>query len=662
MHKLRLFGLIFITISSLAQAQIEYSLRTRIWSNKGEDDGTIVPIGNGNLLVYEHGPNLDHVFGPPYSAPSYLQMNIEENPDLIRVESKREKNAAIWHHQVFREGKLIGQLHDYMLAEKDVFFRDIDISENLNFIVSVSSGINAYPMNNYFNYLTGIPVFSVLLSIPMGSTFFVRNPTTEELCMFITTTGNAVISDPVKGKFRINLKPGRSRMILSSAKSYPKSVQTTEYVLKNTETDWLEQSRRYWHVFSSRRHNFAFRIPENYPLKDTLLDVIDCVSVSIKCQQSISGGVMAGHKYNMAYVRDQSGVVRGLLALGYEAEAREILDFWIDKFRLYGNILTADGMDNNAARLPLTNDEVEGPAHLIQNCFTYYQYTQDEVFMKTAWPMMQWAFEIQLSHLAEGMTEFSGDETYMAGGTLSCSVYHGSAESTLLFLTGGEKLLNWVSRFGLWSDNKVEKYRNVLNEVKSKYKINFFENGIFYANNPLREKVAELPRFRIGFCALHDENQTTPLITWTERDDKGRYVCPDCRNKITRPDIDESGKRFVLNSVSLVPGYIESDLFSKSEIQEIINPGLKLFASKGCVPSNLDGIRSLGYDYGLLLYNLVKLNSPLKEAALNKMLGVLNSAGAWDEYYDNDKPYNCRTRPWESAVNITALVEYINSL
>jgi len=655
--------LLFFTVSLFAQNNVEYSLKTRVWSNKGEDEGTIFPIGNGNMLVYEQGPNINRLFGPPYSAPSYLQMFVNEKERTLRVESKREKNTAIWHHNVYNGSKLIGQMTDYILPDKDVFFRDVDMKEELGFKVTVPSGINVYPMKNYFSYINNEPVASILLSIPMGSTFFVRNPSPEELSMFIVATGNIDISDPLKVEFNIKFKTGKGRLILSSGKAYPETVENMEQVLKNPETFWIGQTRKYWYDFSSRRFDFTSKIPATHPLRDRILDAIDGVSTAIKCQQSTSGGVMAGHQYNMAYVRDQSGVLRGLLALGYFKDARAIIDFWIRKYSLFGNVLTADGMDNDAARLPLTNDEVEGPAHLIQNCFIYYKYTKDEEFLKKAFPMMQWAFEVQLSHIAGGMTEFSGDETYMAGGTLNCSVYQGSAESTLLFINGGEKLLNWVSGQGLWPAGKVEKYRQIIADAKAKYKDNFIVDGKLYANNPLREKMANLPRFRFGFCSMHSENQNTPLITWTERDDKGRYICPDCRKKAPgNRGLENSEKRYVLNSVSLVPAYIESDMFTTAEIEEIIKPGVELFKTKGSVPSNLEGIRSLGYDYGLLLYNLVKLNSPLKEDALKKMLDVLNTVGAWDEYYDNDKPYNCRTRPWESAVNVDALVEYIKSL
>jgi hypothetical protein len=661
MHKFILICLIFNAYSLFGQDKYQFSLRTRIWSNKGIDEGSIHPIGNGEMLIYGQGPNFHRVFGAPYSAPNYMQLTLEENDRTLRVESKREKNTAIWHHNFYNEGRLIAQMADYVLPDRNIFFRDIDATENLKFKVTVPPEVNAFSTPNYFKYVKNENVGSYILRSPSGSTFFVQNPIPQELCMIIGGSGAIDFSEMTGRDFFISIKPGKSRLILCNSKIYPENVASMELALKNPDTDFMAQSRKYWHDFSARRKDFASKIPSSNALKDSILDAIDGVSILIKAQQSSSGGVMAGHIYNMAYVRDMSGVLRGLLALGYIPEAKAILDFWIHKYTLFGKVLCADGMDNDAARLLLTNDEVEVPAYIVQDCFLYFEATKDNEFLKKAFPMMQWAFEVQLPHLVEGMTEFSGDETYIAGGTYPGQLlYHGSAESTLLFITGGEKLCDWAAKEGLWKGEKLESYCQKVALAKSKYKSNFMEGGIFYANNPNREKVAGTPRFRFGFCAIHDRDQKTPLITWTERDEYGRYICPDCRNKFVpeRDSIDHN-KRYILNSVSLVPGLLGSDLFSPAEVAQIIKPGVEIFRAKGSVPSNIEGIRSLGYDYGLLLYNLVKLNDPLKEKLVRKTLRLLDPTGAWVEYYDNDKPYNCRTRPWESAMNIEAIIEYL---
>ncbi|HPZ52705.1 MAG TPA: hypothetical protein PLI11_07285, partial [Clostridia bacterium] len=88
----------------------------------------------------------------------------------------------------------------------------------------------------------------------------------------------------------------------------------------------------------------------------------------------------------------------------------------------------------------------------------------------------------------------------------------------------------------------------------------------------------------------------------------------------------------------------------------------RLFEEKGYIPSHAEGTRSLGYDFGLLLYNLAYLDDPLKEEVLKVMLDIVDGTGAWVEYYDNKVPFNCRCRPWESGINIEALIYYLEKL
>lgn len=39
-------------------------------------------------------------------------------------------------------------------------------------------------------------------------------------------------------------------------------------------------------------------------------------------------------------------------------------------------------------------------------------------------------------------------------------------------------------------------------------------------------------------------------------------------------------------------------------------------------------------------------------------LGLLDSTGAWVEYYRDGKPQGTRCRPWESAINLLACLRH----
>ena len=91
-NKLHIFISFLLFTTSLLAQEATYGLRMRLWSNRDKDDGSIIPIGNGVLLVYEQGPDIINVFGPPYSAPSSLQLKMidEKRPLEGKIEARKK--------------------------------------------------------------------------------------------------------------------------------------------------------------------------------------------------------------------------------------------------------------------------------------------------------------------------------------------------------------------------------------------------------------------------------------------------------------------------------------------------------------------------------------------------------------------------------------------
>jgi hypothetical protein len=80
------------------------------------------------------------------------------------------------------------------------------------------------------------------------------------------------------------------------------------------------------------------------------------------------------------------------------------------------------------------------------------------------------------------------------------------------------------------------------------------------------------------------------------------------------------------------------------------------------LPSSPDSNKTVGYDYGLLLYALKDDMGRIKNMSayntlLETALALRDTTGAWVEYYENGKPRSTKCRPWESAVNIAGILK-----
>lgn len=621
----------------------------RTWSNRQEDSGSIHCFGNGNFLIYAQGPNLTQVEGPPYSMPSFCSLEIDCGQEQEVVsESQRESGANIWNHRI--SGGYTAQFADYMLPDQNVFFRDFSASCPLKLVIREGAGA---VKKVYRNFAFGdVKTDCVTVRLPMGTNFFTNIVVEEETWLILVVQGGTVTE---QGELVLE----ESGRVILSAGLLPDAVGQMEEALHIKSDEAKEQVRRYWQTFLSGITDLGAKLPARQvpeDLRKKVSQACESVAMVIKCQQSVSGGEQAGHPYPLAYVRDMAGTMRGMLSQGMKEEARRILLFWYDRFCLFGNVHNAEGMGNRGGRLYFPNDEVEVPAYLIVSAFWYADRTGDEEILEEIYPMLEWAFKIQLPQLGGGMTSFSGDETYIAGGTLPrVLTYDGSAESTLLFIQGGVRFLEWCRANKKLSPEDQSAYEEIVQDAKNRYKENFCVDGLIYANNPARLNYIKKPPFARGYCEVHEALKRQLVMGWLMYDENSDYYCcPECYGKEHPNPIDRK-KRHQLSSASLLPAFYESALFDNEELLRIASPYIELFEKNGFVPSNAEGNRSLGYDYGLFLYSMSVLKHSLRIPALAAMMDVLDETGAWVEYYDNKKPFNCRCRPWESAINMDAV-------
>ena len=652
--------LLFFVITSLNASD-------RIWKNYSEDDGTIHSLGNGKMCVYEQGPNITTVFSSPFSAPSLYSFSLDM---MQHVESRstRTIGTAIWSHNILVEGKEVCHITDLVDAEIPCLIRkfnsDIPIQFKMKFerdvsIIDNKDILKSKGMDGGF-----------MLSAHSGTAIYQSYVWPQPMYNQIAWKGDIQViqKDPDSKEVEIIIGSGDCLFFFIGGPSYPEVVKNTETISNLSWEKSFQRTEAYWNEFTNRRIDFESEFAKNLPQREKLLRTIDEVSVMIKTQQSIEGAVVAGYPYPLGYVRDQFGVSRALLALGYNEEARAILNFYWNVWKKHGKVQNAQGIGIDGIFHIHENDEVESPGYLIIQAFDLFEKTSDTEFIQQIFPMLEWCWEVQKKHLVKGMLPFNGDETYVAGGILPRSALNdGSAESTLLFIDGGIKLLTWIEENELWPKKVLNENYSILNSTKDLFRTNFFQKDRMITNNPIRTDFIDLPRFRHGVCERFMENEnclmhTLPGICWTEKNENNRYLCAECITLDSYPAAEPHV--YDLISVSMTPIYFHSQLFKTKEFISVVKEVFKDYQKSGSLShvediaeKNLE-IRTVGYDYGLLLYAMSATNHNKSYELYNKTLSIVDPIGSWSEYYINHKPQGTRCRPWESAMNLEALIHY----
>jgi len=607
---------------------------------------SIACIGNGRLAVYEDKANIIQVFGPPYSAPSVLEMQLDKT---IEVTSQREKGTAIWTHRLYHNGKNIAELIDFVTDSLPCFIRVIRCSEPISFHIHRTPSGQVLANNN--TYAADSVNSSLLLKTPAGTFVYGSYPMTQESYHQLLVKGKGTLNET-----SLDCTPGETVFAICGGPSYPECIANSKAVVQQWAVSLLEDSRKYWRNFTGGRIDFSRKIPSNFPLREKLLQEIDDVAIIIKAQQSIEGGVLAGHNYHLGYIRDQYGVSRCLLKLGYYKEAKDILDFYFGIWQRKGELHNAQGIGMDAFHIH-ENDGVEITGYLIIQAFDYYSKTKDAVFLGKIMPMLEWAWRCQTKNLIKDMLPFNGDETYVAGGILPrTTLMDGSAEATLLFITGGRLLLDWISQHHLWSNEAIAASTKILQQTQDHYTQNFLENGKLLTNNPQRMVGEVYPAFRHGVCeALGGPG--CEFFGWTQRTSNNRYLCPNCFATKDLPAVRP--EKFYIPSVSLVPFYIGAKNLSKQQIAVFVKDLADVYQTTGNFPSSpVIKERIVGYDYGLFLYSLTRIDHPLKMEIYRLMMQASDDTGAWVEYYEKNQPMGTRCRPWESGINLEAAIDF----
>ena len=149
------------------------------------------------------------------------------------------------------------------------------------------------------------------------------------------------------------------------------------------------------------------------------------------------------------------------------------------------------------------------------------------------------------------------------------------------------------------------------------------------------------------------------MFGWGKHVGNGVYLCPQCIADGVQPQWED--EIFSIKSVSFSARYLGSKLVPKEFVEKEILDAARRFLETGLLPSRPEGGRTVGYDYGFLLYNLVGIDQQLALEVYHRTLDLLDETGAYTEYYEDGVPSGSRYRPWESSINAEALLHFVQT-
>ena len=625
-------------------------VHARTWrALSAEDDGSIHAMGNGRMLVYGQGPHLIHVWGPPYTSTDLVSLRVSGPPTLESV-SSRERKGPIWHHRLLDGGTDVGEMTDGVDCQLPCLIRRIHTRVPLRFNLHLTDTLpleNVPPSTRYAGRLS-------LLSVhPIGSPEYPRRfYSVAPNAVQVVFSGKATLEgDPTAdGVWTVVCAPGESEILIAGGPEYPECLEHTEAALSLGSEALFARTRQHWAAFLAEVNLPA----PTGPLGASIALAAEDTALIIASQQSEQGAVVAGHRFCLAYVRDQYGVSRALLALGLHRRARAILDFYWRIFQREGIVHNAQSIGPHTRFHVHENDDVEMTGWLMIQAFDYLEATGDDAFIREISPMLMWCAEAQGQHIVKGMLPFNGDETYVAGSILPRSALDdGSAEATLLYMAGVRRFNAWCSRHGYGNPEVLAQRCGLVDDVARQYRENFFDGPRLRVNNPRRATLAKRPRFRHGVC----QGASSPLckfLDWLELAPDGRYACPVCFPLLKT--VSSESKRIFIPSVATTPDFIGFPVANPDEQAAMLDAAMAPFTdSAGGI--RLPGTNFCGYELGFLLYALAEHHDPRCPAVAARLLEMRDPTGSWVEYYIGNKGISTRCRPWESAINLCGLLK-----
>jgi hypothetical protein len=377
-------------------------------------------------------------------------------------------------------------------------------------------------------------------------------------------------------------------------------------------------------------------------------DLVEGGLATLKMNECSDGGMVANERgWDMSYVRDAYCGLRGLTAFGHFEESRRFIH-WLDReYAAHGvipnagpggSLTYAHPNGNNGRWCPEANAVAEVTALDILAARDYYHGTQDLATLTNVDVSLSYSMDAQLKYAMtnDNRLEFSGDETELCG----------ASDVAGLRAEGFNR--------------KLEQYWSMTSVALCSASLDFY---IQYLKEQGKDPAHYLNRLNGQTLNLDDE--LGHLQDALERDFWRTNVPNGPRGfhdwfRVKSGGAWPSGR---LLNFTLFPVYYGTPLedperarYDVEAMKQFFNPSIPLLPVTG-----IAGGRSLGHDLGYLLWGLVTVDDPEKEAVYKALVNG-PTAGCWGTYHeaygDDGTPNHNGLRTFETGVDLSAIGKY----
>jgi len=441
-------------------------------------------------------------------------------------------------------------------------------------------------------------------------------------------------------------------MTISTGSGEPAAAETTTAVTLAEATAAARETLTWWQRKIASTSDFS---TDHRKLDDLVRDW-KVMMLAQRCAQAGIVSPMVNHRG--AFVRDSMGPMMLFLRFRMWDEARAILEYFHDATRLLGRLPERADLDLDFAAMPpgptdWANVQIpsgEIPSWIILQHFWYWRATQDTALISKHWPLLDSCLKKQ-QRGADNLMKFQGTEPYLHGALFS--LYPERVKGTPGFITEDRRL----GREGY-------SFASAVQFLLSVHAMGALVNGLDRTMNPERwaggkpENHPGLPYLERGFELREDIEKRF----WLPED---KFFAPAISPVTGAPH------RAPVADVNLMPLWVGWTYPSGEKSRDNLARTLAMVWQRGKRIGTTPTVGHVtGQVQGMLLTALAERDAVSRLECLDELLKLAEPAGEWGELYDPegrpiasyDAQWPNRARPWESGVNIEAIMFAISGI